>query len=142
MFDTVLGSDPAEGRVSEDEFDVLDMLELDALLGPPGNIDPEPQRPRQEWSQEWPWGALTPGPETAAGLDTHTADPTSLTDAGLVEAIVGFERLAGWAQARQTRLLAEFAAPVTTPPWWPPTNRAPSAGSPPTRSGWPCTCPG
>src|SRR5687767_5599928 len=99
MFDTVLGSDPAEGRVSEDEFDVLDMLELDALLGPPGNIDPEPQRPRQEWSQEWPWAALTPGPDTAAGLDTHTADPAGLSDTGLVEAIIGFERLTGWAQA-------------------------------------------
>jgi hypothetical protein len=114
MFDTVLDPDPSEGRVTEDEFDVLDMMELDALLGPPGNIEPEPQgqqqRPRQEWSQEWPWAAMTPGPDTAAGLDTHTADPTSLSDAGLIEAIIGFERLTGWAQARQTRLLAEFAA--------------------------------
>jgi hypothetical protein len=32
-----------------------------------------------------------------------------LSDAQLIDAMVGFERLAGWAQARQARVLAEFA---------------------------------
>jgi hypothetical protein len=50
-----------------------------------------------------------PGEETAVGLDAATAEPATLSDAGLIEGIVGFERLAGWAQARQARLLAEFA---------------------------------
>ncbi|WP_433558594.1 DUF222 domain-containing protein [Pseudonocardia xinjiangensis] len=42
-------------------------------------------------------------------LDTGTTDPSQLSDAGLIDAMVGFERLAAWAEARQARLVAEFA---------------------------------
>ncbi|MGI8814580.1 MAG: DUF222 domain-containing protein, partial [Pseudonocardia sp.] len=45
----------------------------------------------------------------ALDLDTAFASPTADCDADLVEGIIGFERLAAWAQARQARLLAEFA---------------------------------
>jgi hypothetical protein len=46
---------------------------------------------------------------SARELDQTTADPAALSDAGLVDAVVGFERLAAWAAARQARLLAAFA---------------------------------
>ena len=107
MFDTVLEVDRPEGWVGEDELDMIDMMELDDLLGPPGMIEPEP-RVRLA-PEEWPWGCAVPGEETAIGLDAATTEPATLSDAGLIEGIVGFERLAGWAQARQARLLAEFA---------------------------------
>ena len=45
----------------------------------------------------------------ALDLDTATADPAQLTDHTLIEAIVGFDRVASWAAARQARLLAELA---------------------------------
>ena len=45
----------------------------------------------------------------ALELDTATAAPQDLDDAALVSAIVGFDRVASWAAARQARLLAEFA---------------------------------
>jgi hypothetical protein len=78
----------------------------------------------------------------ALEIDTDTRDEAGLSDAQLVDAMVGFERLAAWAQARQAHMLAEFArrrpaaAPATTRRWWPPTNRARWAATPPTRSGW------
>ena len=42
-------------------------------------------------------------------LDMTAAAPGGLDDAELVEAIVGFDRMASWALARQAALLAEFA---------------------------------
>ncbi|MCU1661910.1 MAG: hypothetical protein JWR58_1975 [Pseudonocardia sp.] len=42
-------------------------------------------------------------------LDTDTTDPSLLSEARLIDAMVGFERLAAWAEARQARLVAEFA---------------------------------
>ncbi|MGH8965606.1 MAG: hypothetical protein ACRDXB_09805 [Actinomycetes bacterium] len=55
------------------------------------------------------WGNTEPSGLFAWELDTDTGDPGGLSDAQLVDAIVGFERVAGWAQARQAGLLAEFA---------------------------------
>ncbi|TWF79809.1 HNH endonuclease [Pseudonocardia hierapolitana] len=108
MFErTVVEIDRPEGWVGEDELDVLDQLELDELLGPPGSLEPQPRVHLAP--DEWPWGFALPGEESAVGLDAATTEPAALSDAGLIEAIVGFERLAGWAQARQARLLAEFA---------------------------------
>jgi Domain of unknown function (DUF222)/HNH endonuclease len=108
MFESALIEiDRPEGWVGEDELDLLDQLELDDVLGPPGSLDPEP-RVRLA-PDEWPWGAAVPGEESAVGLDAATAEPAALSDAGLIEAIVGFEHLTGWAQSRQARLLAEFA---------------------------------
>ncbi|MDQ3988910.1 MAG: HNH endonuclease [Actinomycetota bacterium] len=45
----------------------------------------------------------------ALELDQGSADPAGLSDADLIEGIVGFERVTSWAQARQAGLLAEFA---------------------------------
>ncbi len=45
----------------------------------------------------------------ALELDHSTADPAGLSDAALIDTIIGFDRTASWALARQARLLAEFA---------------------------------
>ena len=42
-------------------------------------------------------------------IDADTSVESGLSDEQLIDAVVGFERLTGWAQARQARLLAEFA---------------------------------
>ena len=62
------------------------------------------------------WAAPEPGPahEQPSGwaafeLDTDTTDPSRLSDAQLINAMVGCERTAAWAEARQARLMAEFA---------------------------------
>jgi hypothetical protein len=46
---------------------------------------------------------------SALELDTGTADHEVLSDAEVIDAIVGFEQVVAWAGARQARLLAEFA---------------------------------
>ena len=55
-------------------------------------------------------GSCAPSGWLALDLDTVTDDPASLDDATLVEAMVGFDRVASWAAARQARLFAELAA--------------------------------
>ena len=42
-------------------------------------------------------------------MDIATDEPAAMDDGYLVEAIIGFERMAGWAAARQSVLLVEFA---------------------------------
>jgi len=103
VFDTVLADERRGEGVPVDEtwFDeaYLDETGLDGTgfdeTGPPD--EPEP------WSQCQPSGWL------ALELDQGTANPAALSDADLIEGIVGFERVASWAQARQAGLLAEFA---------------------------------
>ena len=56
------------------------------------------------------FGSCAPSGWTALELDTGTTEPGRLTDTDLIEAIVGFDRVASWAAARQARLLAELAA--------------------------------
>ena len=66
-----------------------------------------------EWAinqSEPGFGTCEPSGWLALDLDSATADPHLLDDATLVEAMVGFDRLASWAAARQARLLAELAA--------------------------------
>jgi len=53
--------------------------------------------------------AVTPSGWLAVELDQYFSDPALLSDPALVDAIVGFERLVGWAQARQARLIASLA---------------------------------
>lgn len=53
-----------------------------------------------------PGRALPPGPCAAATLDTF--DPSDLDDDSLVDHIGSWERLIGWAQARQAIAMAEF----------------------------------
>jgi len=53
--------------------------------------------------------AIAPSGWLAVELDQYFSDPAELADPALVDAIVGFERLVGWAQARQARLIAALA---------------------------------
>ena len=55
----------------------------------------------------------------ALDLDFATADPARLSDETLIEAMVGFDRVASWAAARQARLLDELARrrPTDTAPY-------------------------
>src|SRR3954449_3709196 len=53
--------------------------------------------------------AITPSGWLALELDQYFSEPESLSDPALVDAIVGYERLAAWAQARQARLIASLA---------------------------------
>ncbi len=55
------------------------------------------------------YGSCVPSGWLALDLDSATADPAGLSDHALIEAIVGFDRVASWAAARQARLLAELA---------------------------------
>jgi hypothetical protein len=55
------------------------------------------------------WGNTVPSGFFALEIDSDTGVEVGLSDAQLIDAVVGFERLTGWAQARQARLLAEFA---------------------------------
>jgi hypothetical protein len=55
------------------------------------------------------WGNTAPSGLFALEIDSDTREVAGLSDAQLVDAMFGFERLAGWAQARQARILAEFA---------------------------------
>jgi hypothetical protein len=89
------------GGMLDDDPDGMPDGMLERLLvdwaEPPG--DPEPTL-----------GSCAPSGWLALDLDTATDDPASLDDATLVEAMVGFDRVASWAAARQARLFAELAA--------------------------------
>jgi hypothetical protein len=65
-----------------------------------------------EWDLDEPpptLGTTAPSGVFGAELDFATGHPAALSEAELVEAAVGFERLAAWAAARQATVLAEFA---------------------------------
>jgi hypothetical protein len=53
-------------------------------------------------------GTTAPSGVFAAELDFATTHPAALTDAELVDAAIGYEKLAAWAAARQAAVLAEF----------------------------------
>lgn len=70
-------------------------------------LDPDDERfvaPEPTPAQIVPSGWL------AVELDTRYDDPSTLDDASVIDALVGYERLVGWAQARQARLMAELDA--------------------------------
>lgn len=81
-------------------------------------LSPWPGAEEADW-REWESGrpaALLPtmantAPSGIFALETDmaTVDPAALADAELVDGIVGWERIAAWARARQYALLAEFA---------------------------------
>ncbi|WP_300009964.1 DUF222 domain-containing protein, partial [Pseudonocardia sp.] len=72
---------------------------------------PEPDAPERDAAEPPPTLADTPPSGVfAAELDFATGHPAALSDAELVDAVVGYERLAAWAAARQAAVLAEFAA--------------------------------
>ncbi|HYH29609.1 MAG TPA: DUF222 domain-containing protein [Pseudonocardia sp.] len=58
---------------------------------------------------EQTFGTIHPSGFLALEMDADTQYPDRLSDAELIDAMVGFERLTSWAQARQVRILAEFA---------------------------------
>ncbi len=56
-----------------------------------------------------PVSACAPSGWLALELDQGCADPAGLSDTELIDAVIGFDRVASWAGARQAVLLAEFA---------------------------------
>ncbi|WP_345611524.1 hypothetical protein, partial [Pseudonocardia adelaidensis] len=56
--------------------------------------------------EERTWGNTVPSGLAALEIDADTECEAGLSDAQLIDAIVGFDRVAAWAQARQARLLA------------------------------------
>ena len=113
MFDGTGGSAGTDYRpLPDDDLDgVLERLLADADTPPEWVPDVLPA----EWPPGSPdepapgFGTYAPSGWLALDLDSATADPTGLSDATLIEAMTGFDRLASWAQARQARLLAELA---------------------------------
>ena len=74
--------------------------------------DADPDHPPGEWLHDEPvltYGSCVPSGWLALDLDSATADPARLSDDTLIEAMIGFDRIASWAAARQARLLAELA---------------------------------
>src|SRR5882672_4405558 len=59
--------------------------------------------------EQAPLSRCRPSGWLAREVDIALADPGVVDDAELIEAIVAFDRQVSWAQARQARLLAEFA---------------------------------
>jgi hypothetical protein len=59
--------------------------------------------------EEAPLSRCRPSGWLALELDVGLADPGAADESELIEAIVAFDRQVSWAQARQARLLAEFA---------------------------------
>ena len=99
---------------------------LERLLADPAAVAdwPPPDWSSEGCSPEEPdepvsgYGSCEPSGWLALDLDVVAADPARMSDESLVEAIVGFDRLASWAAARQARLLDELARRR-------PTDRAP-----------------
>jgi len=54
--------------------------------------------------------AIAPSGWLAVELDQYFSDPSLLSGAAKVDAIIGFDRLVAWAQARQARTIASLAA--------------------------------
>jgi hypothetical protein len=85
--------------VDEDSFDPAWLDEaawLTEASGPPEAAQP-------------PVSACAPSGWLALELDHGCADLAALSDSELIDAVIGFDRVASWALARQAVLLAEFA---------------------------------
>jgi hypothetical protein len=67
------------------------------------------ERDLRQGGEDRTFGNTSPSGLFALEIDTDTRHEDGLTDAQLIDAMVGFERLTAWAEARQARLLAEFA---------------------------------
>ncbi len=79
---------------------------------------------------EVPASQRVPSGWAALELDQATGDPAGLSDAELIETIVGFDRVASWAGARQARLLAEFTRRRPPDDWTARRTDSPSRCSP------------
>ncbi len=100
VFDTSCfeGTPPAGAAREEDWFDPawLDQVPEPTDTGPPPMSPP-------------PMSECAPSGWLALELDHGTVDPVGLSDAELIDAVIGFDRVCSWAGARQAVLLAEFA---------------------------------
>jgi hypothetical protein len=67
------------------------------------------ERELRQGGEDRTLGNTSPSGFFALEIDTDTQHEDGLSDAQLIDAMVGFERLTAWAEARQARLLAEFA---------------------------------
>jgi hypothetical protein len=95
----VEGLPVAGAPVDEDCFDPAWLDEaawLSAASEPPEAAQP-------------PVSACAPSGWLALELDQGCADPAVLSDSELIDAVIGFDRVASWALARQAVLLTEFA---------------------------------
>jgi hypothetical protein len=68
-----------------------------------------PEFAAEHGSRPVPWSKVPTSGWLGVELDLATDRPAAMSDAELVEAVVGFERMASWVGARQSELLAEFA---------------------------------
>jgi hypothetical protein len=100
--------DDLDGVLERLLADPLAEADIDATSGWAGGV---PDFPPNVWSGEPPvaYGSCVPSGWLALDLDSATADAAALSDHTLIEAMIGFERLAAWAQARQARLFDELA---------------------------------
>ncbi len=100
-------------------------------------VDPWPGATEQDW-REWESGdptALIPtmantAPSGLFALELDTAlkyDSTAFSAADLIDAAIGFERIAAWAAAQQARVLAEFDRRPTDDTLAPTATREPRA---------------
>jgi hypothetical protein len=94
MFDTASFSGQPAGCPAEEVEAALDWVSIEHEL---------------RHGVEQTFGNITPSGFLALEMDTDTQHPERLTDTELIDSMVGFEKLAAWAQARQARVLAEFA---------------------------------
>jgi hypothetical protein len=95
VFDTVDSEEALLAGASCEE-DWFDPAWLDQTPEPPDTDQPT-------MSECVPSGWL------ALELDHGSADPAGLSDAALIDAVIGLDRTTSWASARQATLLAEFA---------------------------------
>jgi hypothetical protein len=94
------------------------MFETVSELGVGEPVDPQLEdafdwmaieRELRSGEEDRTFGNTAPSGLFALEIDTDTRCAAGLSDAQLIDAMVGFERLAAWAEARQARILAEFA---------------------------------
>ncbi|MGH3916796.1 MAG: hypothetical protein ACRDTC_25815, partial [Pseudonocardiaceae bacterium] len=95
MFDTVLEGEvfPADAPA---DGDWLDLAWLDQVAASPA-------------PEQAPLSQCAPSGWLALELDHGTVEPAGMSDPDLIDTIIGFDRVASWAEARQAMLLAEFA---------------------------------
>ncbi len=103
MFDAGCGSE----AIADDPVAPL-VLQLDPELED-GFAWAEIERDLRQGGEDRTFGNTSPSGLFALEIDTDTQHADGLSDAQLIDAMVGFERLTAWAEARQARLLAEFA---------------------------------
>ncbi|WP_308283245.1 HNH endonuclease signature motif containing protein [Pseudonocardia nigra] len=84
-----------------------DLLDLPAPIED-GGVEWHPRMDRAPVA-EFTVARVQPSGLLALDLDSSTAAPSGMSDAGLIDSITAFDRVAAWAQARQAQLLAEFA---------------------------------